>query len=132
MADEKQLEQTFGQIQELAKQNPNVDAAAMMLAALQTDNIQVENKGTHRWAYIIAGSLPPLGLGFAAYYWFVKGDAASKRAAWSCIILTAVSGLIFLITAKVLFSAATQTTGQQITVQQLEQTPKEYQQLIQQ
>ena len=98
MNTEKKLADQVQAISELAKENKNIDAAALMLNALQTSEKNVVSSRAKRWAYIVSIGAPPLGLLFAIRYYF-SGEDDAKRVALTCVGLTiAAVGLLFLFT----------------------------------
>ncbi|MBL8031487.1 MAG: hypothetical protein JNK33_04145, partial [Candidatus Doudnabacteria bacterium] len=76
MDTEKKLADQVQVISELAKENKNIDAAALMLNALQTSEKNVVSSRAKRWAYIVSIGAPPLGLLFAIRYYFSGEDDA--------------------------------------------------------
>lgn len=93
MTSEKELETKLEQYQELAKENKNIDVAALMASALdQARRDEVEGKKKNR-AYWVSVCLPPLGLFYALRYYF-SSKSDGKRVALICVILTAVSLLL--------------------------------------
>lgn len=90
MGTEERAEQQMAEYAKLAKENKGVDAAALMVNALEmAQREEVEHKKKRR-AYLVSVALPPLGLLFAAYY-FWKGGSSERGVAINCVILTAVS-----------------------------------------
>ena len=122
---EKKLEKQIEQFQELAKENKNIDIGALMLNALEHRNQNLVSAKWKRWAYIISISLPPLGLLFAAKYYFSSEDDA-KQVANICVLLTVVSVLLFVLLGKIIFSSAGVSLDQ---IQQIK--PQDMQQLLQ-
>src|SRR5438552_2127248 len=112
MSSDKKLEAEINEYAQLAKENPKIDASMLMMNALQTERQSSVSPKAKRWAYLIAISLPPVGLLFALNY-FMKDDDESKQVAWMCVILTVIAIVMFWIFAKVLFSASG-TSVQQI------------------
>lgn len=127
MIEEKQIEDQIKQYSELAKQNKDIDVAALMMNALQQHD-QPENmlsKKTKRWAYWISLGVPPLGLVYSAYFYFFSEKEDAKHAAIVCLILTAISvGLLYL-TIKIFLSTAN------VSVDQLQQAPDQLRTLLQ-
>jgi hypothetical protein len=114
MADDDQLESKVASYVEAAKENKNVDVAALMLNALESeDQNRLSNKSKH-WAYLIAIGVPPLGLLFAAWFFF-SDKTDGRQAAGMCVFLTVLSIAMFFISAKLFFSSAG------VSVQQIEQ-----------
>lgn len=122
---DKQLEQLAVEYAELAKQDKNVDAAALMINALQQQDQNKLSPKAKRWAYLISLGVPPLGFVFGLYY-FTKSESDSKSAAIICIILTTIS-LVFSI---VFFQSLLNSSG--VTVEQIQQiNPQDIYQLTQ-
>ena len=105
MALDKKLEETIQDYQEVAKTDKNVDLAALMINALQNQNQNLVSDRQKHWAYLVSIGLPPLGLVFAARYFFSDKDDG-QRVAWLCIALTAVSVLMFWILLKAFLSSS--------------------------
>jgi hypothetical protein len=74
---------------------------------------------------MISIGLPPIGYGIAIYYRFFSGKKDGVTIAWWCVGLTTFSIIVSAFTLNIIFSAATQATGQQFNVQTLQQTPGE-------
>ncbi len=124
MSDED-LEKQLAEYQQLAKENPNVDVNLLMTTALQNENTKLGVGKSYKWPYMVAISLPPIGLIFAVKYYF-SDDEQDKTAAKVCILLTVVSILMFFILGKSLLSSSG------TSLQQIEKiTPKDIQQLNQ-
>jgi hypothetical protein len=103
MSDEK-LEQIVAEYADLAK-DKNIDASALLINALEQEDVNKISTSTKRWAYLISIGVPPLGLLFAA--WFYFGDKSDgKSTAIACTILTIVSGIISLLLIKAIFSGS--------------------------
>jgi len=130
MPDEKGLEEQFNKLQELSKQNPNVDVSSVMIAALDAQHADKSKSKVHRWVYLISVSLPPTGLFIAAYYYFFSEDSDRKKVAIWSASLTIFSLVIAYITFTVMFSTATQSTGQNLDLNQLKQQPAQLEQLL--
>ena len=103
MSDEK-LESLVNEYADLAK-DKKIDAAALLINALEQQDQNKLSVSAKRWAYIISLTLPPLGLLFAAWFYF-SDKTDGKQAAVVCIILTAVSILFALILLKMLISGS--------------------------
>ncbi len=110
----KRLEQQVEEISKLAKENKNIDAAALMLNALQTEEKNSVSPRTKKWLYIISVGAPPLGLLFALKYYFSSEDDA-RQVANMCVLLTGIALLALFMFGKVLFNSAG------VTPQQIEQ-----------
>ncbi len=108
--DERELAQTFEVFQEAAKENKNVDVAALMLGAMHhAEENRLSNKQRNS-AYLVSLLFPPLGLFFALYYMFSdKSDA--KRVALICVIITAVVVVITIFAFQSILSGAGVSSG---------------------
>lgn len=125
MDPDDKLEKKVQAYASIAQENPNVDIGALMLNALDAQSRNLVSGGAKKWAYFISVGAPPFGLLFAVRYFFDDKDDA-RQVAWVCIILTAVSLLVYYIGYKLFFS----TAG--ISPQQIEQIkPSDIQQLYQ-
>ena len=109
---DKELEKKIADYQQLAKENPNVDVSLLMMNALKSEDDKLVQRKSRKWPYIIALSVPPIGLLFAAKY-YLSGDEDDRSAANMCVILTVVSIVAFLLFGKILISSSG-TTPQQI------------------
>lgn len=110
MSEEK-LSKELEAYRELANQDKKIDVATLMINALQkqqTNTLTIKEK---RWAYLISIGVPPFGLIFAVKFYF-SGKDDGEQAAWVCVVLTAVSILIYILFAKILFSGSAATIGQ--------------------
>lgn len=127
MANDQDLIKEIQQYSEVAKENKKVDVAALMLNALERQqNSEKLTSGQRHWAYTISVGLPPLGLLFAAkFYFFDKEKSDAKQTALICLILTLFSVVLFYFTMQVLFS----TAG--VSPAQLKSVPGQLQQLYQ-
>ncbi len=112
MSDEK-LEQIVTEYADLAK-DKNIDASALLINALEQQQGNKLSSSTKRWAYLISIGLPPFGLLFAAWFYWTDADDG-KSTALTCLILTAISGIISIILIKAIFS------GAGVSPQQIEQ-----------
>src|SRR4051812_2880644 len=125
MNPSSQLEKKVAGYVEVAKENKNVDVAALMLNALQTEDQNMLSSKSKHWAYLISLGAPPLGLLFAAWYYF-SDKSDGKKAAWTCIALTVMSLALFFFTARLFFSSAGVSVSQ---IQQIK--PSDIQQVNQ-
>lgn len=122
---DKKLEQQIGDIAQLAKENKQIDAAALMMQALQTHERNLLPASQKRLAYFVSLAAPPFGLLFAIKFWF-SGTDDGEHAAYACIILTVVALLLVWIFAKSLI------TGSGVDPAQLQQlTPQDVLQVVQ-
>jgi hypothetical protein len=124
-SSEEKLAAQVNEIQALAKENKNIDTAALLLSALDSHSSNLVPAKQKRWAYLISIAVPPFGLLFALKYFFSDEDDA-RHTAYACMVLTVVSVLIVYFFSKSLFS----TAG--VTPQQIEQIkPSDIYQLTQ-
>jgi hypothetical protein len=130
MPDEKGLEEQFNKLQELSKQNPDVDVSSVMISALEAQHADKSKAKIRRWVYLASIGLPPIGLFIAAYYYFFSEDSDRNQVAIWSAALTLFSLLIAYITFTVMLSTATQSTGQSINLDQLKQQPAQLEQLL--
>ena len=102
--DEKLAEQinTYAQ---LAQENKNIDAAVLMMNAVQNQNRNMVSARAKKWAYLISIGAPPFGLLFALKYYFSSEDDA-RTVAYICVILTVVSLLGLWLFGKLFFSGS--------------------------
>lgn len=112
MSDEK-LQEIVSEYADLAK-DKNIDVAALMVNALQQEDANMLSSKTKRWAYIISLAVPPLGLVFAAWFYF-SDKSDSKNAAIMCVILTAFTIVVTVIFFKLILS------GSGTSVEQIQQ-----------
>jgi hypothetical protein len=122
---EHKLEQQVSEIAELAKENKQVDVAALMLNALQNHTSNLVPSNQKRSAYFVSIGLPPFGLLYAAKFYFSDYDDGQETA-YVCMTLTVVTlGLVFLF-GKIFFASSG------VSVQQIEQIkPSDVMQLTQ-
>jgi hypothetical protein len=127
MDSDKRLQQEISEYQNLAQENKNIDVTALMLNALnkQTENGNVVSSKAKKWAYWISVSVPPVGLFFAAYYYFSSEDDA-KHVANICVILTIVCLAFIWMLGKTILSGSGTSLDQ---IQQIK--PSDIQQLYQ-
>ena len=125
MDKEQKLAEQINTYAQLAKENPNIDAAALMLNAVKTENRNLVSSNAKRWAYLISLGLPPFGLLFTLKYYF-SGEDDAKNVATTCAALTVFSLLLFWLFSKMLFSSAGVDVNQ---IQQIK--PQDIQKLYQ-
>lgn len=122
---EHKLEQQVEEIAQLAKENKNIDAAALMMSVLDSHQRNLLPVSQKRLGYFVSLAAPPLGLLFALKFYYSDYDDA-RHAAYTCVVLTVVSLLLFWLFVKVLFSGST------VTPEQIEQIkPSDIMQLTQ-
>jgi len=120
-----QLSKKIDIYKDLAKENPNVDVAMLMVNALTNQKQNVVSTKAKRWAYLISIGVPPFGIIFAVKYFFGDQDDA-RQVAWTCVILTIISLIVIYFIGKLLFNSAG------ITPSQIEQIkPSDIQQIYQ-
>lgn len=123
--NQSDLELKLKQYQEMAKQDPGIDIAQLMLRDLEsahTNRLSAKEKKT---AYLISLLLPPLGLIFAIKFFFSDKDDAGHAAVW-CVGLTVFTILLGLFFLNVLLS----TSG--VSLKQVQNIrPQDVQQLFQ-
>ncbi len=123
---EENLQKQINIYQEVAEANPGVDVNLLMANALIAESQKHKAGKSYKWPYTISLGLPPFGLIYTVKY-YINGDDDDKRAGKICALLTVISVIIFLATAKLFVS----TAG--VSTQQLQQlgNPAEIQQLQQ-
>lgn len=120
MNQEDKLSEEVAKMQALARENKEVDLGALALNVLQTQNQEFVSAKAKRWAYLVSLIIPPLGLLFAAYYFFNnKSDA--KTVAWVCVGLTLFSILITWFTFKAMLPGDSINQIQQIKPSDIQQ-----------
>ncbi len=122
MSKEKKLAEEFARYQELAKNNKNIDVAALMMNAIESQKANQTSTRQKRWAYLISVGLPPFGLIFAAKFYF-SGKDDGKSAALVCVILTVISLIIAFLIGLFMFSSSGTSIQQlqQVNVDDLKQ-----------
>jgi hypothetical protein len=122
--NEDELANQIKQYTELKKQNKDIDVASLALTALQTHEDNQLTAKEKRTAYIVSFALPPLGLIYALKF-FTSNKSDARAAAWMCVGLTVLTIVLTIVIINGMFAS----TG--ISVQQLQQTPAQYQDLLQ-
>jgi hypothetical protein len=125
MDQEKKIEQTFKEYQDVAKENPNVDVAALMLSTLQNHDQNMVSSKWKKWAYTISLGMPPVGFLFALKFYFDDKEDA-RSVANTCIVLTVISVVFYVLLSKMIFSSSGASLQQ---IQQIK--PSDIQQLYQ-
>lgn len=105
MDREKKLEEQISEYHELAKEDKDVDVAALMMNALENQDQKMVPKKSKKWAYLVSVGFPPFGLLFALRYYFGNEDDG-KTVALICVILTVVSVAVFVILFQSLISGS--------------------------
>ncbi len=113
MSDQK-LEELATEYAELAK-DKNIDAATLMISALQQQDQNRLSAKSRRIAYLVSLALPPVGYVLALYYFFVKDEVDAKSTAYWCAALTTIS----LVLSVVFFNAVLSGAG--VSVEQIQQ-----------
>lgn len=103
--DEKKINEEIKTYTDLAKQNKDIDVAALMMNTLTTHEANILPRKQVRWAYLISVGFPPFGLLFALKFYFSNTDDG-KKTAYICIALTALSILVLIITTKMFLSSS--------------------------
>ena len=119
------LQQKISTYQEVARENPNVDVSMLMMNALENQKLNMVSAKAKHWAYLVSISVPPLGLLWAANYYFSDKDDG-KQVAYTCVLLTIIALLLFWGSYKAFFGSASSTLNQ---VQKI--TPSQVMQLTQ-
>lgn len=122
MSDTK-LERQVNEYAKLAEENPNIDAASLIINALNQKENVVSSK-LKKWAYLISIGLPPFGLLFALKFYLFSEEDDAARVGNICIILTIISVAFIWITMKMIFSSSGTSMDQiqQITPQMIHDT----------
>ncbi|MEO8065702.1 MAG: hypothetical protein ABI643_02500 [Candidatus Doudnabacteria bacterium] len=123
--NEDKLAQELETYKRLAQQDKKIDVAALAIMAMQSGKADQLTDKQKKWAYIISVAVPPVGIFFAVKFYF-SGKEDGQEAALICVALTAISILLFVILATVIFSSSGVSLNQ---VQQIK--PSDIQQLIQ-
>jgi hypothetical protein len=121
MPDEK-LENLVSEYAKLAKEDKNIDTAALLMNALQQADENHISQSKKRWAYLVCLGLPPVGYLFALSFYF-SDKTDGKQTAYICIALTTISLLFTIILFKSFFSSAGVSPEQiqQIKLQDIQQ-----------
>lgn len=90
---------------ELAKQDKKIDIAQLAINALQKQESNMLTTKQKKWAYLVSLALPPFGLIFAVKF-YMSGKDDGEQSAWICAALTAISILLFVLFAKVIFTSS--------------------------
>jgi hypothetical protein len=125
MSTEEEIAEKLAEYQEMAKSDPSIDVASLMMSAFDTVDKNLLTAKEKRIAYFVSLLVPPFGLIFVVkFYLSEKSDG--KSTAIICAVLT----LISLVAGMVFIKAFTSTAG--VNLQQIEQIkPGDIQQLIQ-
>jgi len=96
------VEEQFKDYLEMAKRDKNVEAAALMMNALKTQNESWVSVKAKKWAYLVSLCLPPFGLIFVVKYYLSSDKSDARRVANICLILTVVSLVLAWLTLQLL------------------------------
>lgn len=120
---ETKLEEQVKTYAALAKENPNIDAASLMLNALSQKPNVVSTK-MKRWAYVISLGLPPFGLLFALKFYVFSDQEDATRVGNVCVVLTVISVAALFLIGKLMLSSSNTSLQQiqQITPQEIQNT----------
>ncbi|HYE22588.1 MAG TPA: hypothetical protein VD998_03295 [Verrucomicrobiae bacterium] len=122
--NEEKLNKELEVYRKLGQGDEKIDVAGLMLSALEKHQSNQLPPSQKRWAYFISVCFPPFGLLFAIKF-FLSDKDDSNDAAWVCIVLTVVSILVLVITAKIIIS------GSGLDANQLQQlNPQTIQEII--
>jgi hypothetical protein len=111
---EKEAEERLKDFTELAKTNEGADKAVLAMVALDAaQNEERISAKKRRWAYILSFGLPPLGLAFAAWYYY-SGKLGGKKVALICLILTVIGGFLAWLSIEAFFASVPPGTLEQI------------------
>jgi hypothetical protein len=105
--NEEELAKQLKHLQELSKENKEIDIAHLSLQALQSyekNFIPVKEK---RMAYAVSILLPPFGIIYAIKFYFSDSDKEDHlEAAFLCVILTFVSIIMTAFLLKAMLSSS--------------------------
>lgn len=122
--DQDKLTKEFETYRKLGEKDKNIDVASLMLNAMDKTHDNLLPIKQKRWAYLVSIGFPPFGLLFALKFYFSGKDDGQENALL-CVVLTAVSILLAVITVKLMLSGSGVDTSQ---IQQLD--PKDIQELL--
>jgi len=106
MDQEKELEQKFKEYEELAKQDKNIDAAGLMMNALEDQPKNLLTPKMRRWVYFISIAFPPFGLLFAVKFYFFSDKSDAKRTGHICVALTILAFALVWLVGQIMFQSA--------------------------
>lgn len=87
MNEEQKLEQKVAACAALAKENKDVDIAALLSSIMEQERLDRVDVKQRRRAYLISALVPPFGFVYAVRYYF-SGKGDGKRVAAMCAVLT--------------------------------------------
>lgn len=105
-------------ISELAKQNKNVDAGALVESLLSQKSSQNLSGGEIAKAYLVSLLIPLFGIYYAVRFWF-RPESNAKKTAIVCLVLTVISSGLFLWIANAILSSALLQSIQNINPEQI-------------
>lgn len=123
---EEQLSKQIASYEQIAKENPNIDIASLMISSLQHAKENNVPSAEKKLAYVISTCIPPIGLLISIKYFYSEKDDA-KSVAWTCVSLTLFSLFIAWILSKAFFTTPTNVN----TIQTIpEYKPSSIQQIL--
>lgn len=110
LTKEERLSEQIAKIQQMAKENPQIDANALIATLFTKNQESFLPEGEKMKAYLVSLFVPPFGLYFVAKF-FTRTESDARRTAWVCLLLTVVA---VILTWWVLGSAFSNPQIQQI------------------
>ena len=105
MSHEDKLAEEIANIQALGKEHKDIDTTALInnLFARQTlaDTL---TPGEKTKAYLVSLLFPPFGLIYMVKF-FLRDQVDARRAAWICLALTVLAGIIMIMLTNAILSA---------------------------
>lgn len=96
MTNDKELEQQLKAYAEIDKENPTIDATALITESLDNFTTNQTPSSKKALAYFVSLGFPPFGLLFAVHF-YLSDKSDARHIARMCIFLTILSiGLLFL------------------------------------
>ena len=102
---EEDLAGQIARIQEMAKDNPEIDAPALIKNLMEGEsqkNLIPARMKTR--AYLISLLAPPFGLYYVVKF-FLQAESDARKQAWICLALTGAGLLILQLLGNILFSS---------------------------
>lgn len=122
--NEEKISEQLNKFQDLANKDLAIDLASLALDELNKPQNLV-SPTVKRWAYALSVLFPPFGL-LIALYFFLRGEEDSNAVAWICIVLTALTLLLFWLFVSLMMS------GTGVSVEEVQQIdPEEIRELLQ-
>ena len=102
---EEDLAGQIARIQEMAKDNPEIDAPALIKNLMEGESQKslIPAKMKTR-AYLISLLAPPFGLYYVVKF-FLQAESDARKQAWICLALTGAGLLILQLLGNILFSS---------------------------